>query len=234
MKKKILVQSLLLISLFVVPLTAFSHARLVVPQPRNDDTGDVTGPCGGIPAANPVVTYTAGQSVSVQFEDVIQHAGPFTLSFSAANDANFVLLGTYPERQGTVLIPDVYNETITIPNTPCAQCTLQLAQANSGITYYSCADIAIVATGTPTPIPSMSPMPTPTGTGPNSAQGISSSPPNNNGGAQMASCGSVHDSSGGPGQGPGAALMILLPLAMILLLRQRAAARIKVRSRYRY
>jgi len=141
---------------------AQAHARLVSPVPRtnDDDLKDGAGgaPCGGR-ARNPnaIATYTMGQTVTVRWEETINHAGCFTLKLSQANDQNFIMLAN-PPHSTTGAVPRQYQATITLPaGMTCTACTLQLIQVMSttvpcpitntpvGDSYYSCADVVIVA-----------------------------------------------------------------------------------------
>lgn len=126
---------------------SFAHARWALDglvKPRTDADGIKTGPCGAPRTSNRVTELVAGSSVQVKFESVIYHTGVFKIYFSAANDANFVLLADN--------IKDYANQkfqtyTLTLPNQPCEACTLQLIQTmpDSGNSlYYSCADIRLV------------------------------------------------------------------------------------------
>lgn len=125
---------------------SFAHARWALDglvKPRTDANGIKTGPCGAARTSNRVTDLVAGTKVQVKFESVIYHSGVFKIYFSAASDANFVLLADnikdYPNQQF-----QTYN--LTLPNQPCDACTLQLIQTmpDSGNSlYYSCADIRL-------------------------------------------------------------------------------------------
>lgn len=155
---KVITQILLLTLLSLVSSLLWAHARLdtegVVP-PRSANAGIKTGPCGADPVGTPT-PFHAGSTIIVSWVETIDHPGEYRLSFSPANDANFVLLGNpIPDTQDDGLTPHYYSTTVTLPEEPCAQCTLQLIQVmtdrNPPTNYYSCATIAIIPVDQPLP-----------------------------------------------------------------------------------
>lgn len=164
---------LILCALVIFPQFVHAHARLLpsgsIP-PRNSNAGLKTGPCGNVARTGTNTQLTAGSTVNVQWEEVIDHPGRYEFYFSAANDANFTLLKTVNDDQDGV-IPSgqshQYSTTLTLPSQTCTACTLQMIQvmtenpANPSL-YYSCADIQLISgTPTATPTPSATPTPTP-------------------------------------------------------------------------
>lgn len=155
---------------------AFAHARFKLngtTPPRNNSTGLKTGPCGNIPRTNNPTILVAGQTLKLQWEEVVDHPGYYRVAFSPANDAGFDQ-NIWVARVDDLKDVHQYEATVTVPNTPCTQCSLQMIQYmtenNPPSLYYSCADIEIRPMGTPTPTPtptvSVSPRPTPTATEP--------------------------------------------------------------------
>jgi hypothetical protein len=146
-----------------------AHARFKLngtTPPRNNSTGLKVGPCGNIPRTNAPTKLVAGQNVKIQYEEVVDHPGYYRIAFSPNGDANFdqnILADQLPDTAGAGV--HSYETTITVPSTPCTQCTLQMIQYmtenNPPSLYYSCADIEIVTT-MPSPTPGVSPTPTPT------------------------------------------------------------------------
>lgn len=151
---------------------------------RVDNDGIKTGACGGTPTANQALrtVLTPGQTLEVVFWETIDHTSKYRIGFSADETDNFsvALMDRdqfandmvhpldIPTRQDVagavanrVTDPRAYKFTITVPNTPCEKCSLQLIQkmypaANGGgpyatTSYFSCADIRIVAAGGTTP-----------------------------------------------------------------------------------
>jgi hypothetical protein len=189
--------------------SANAHIRLVSPAPRYEITGNDTGikscPCGlgssnrtcnlATDASDPdgrserVMRVEAGSQLMLSFVEYIDHSGSFRVAFDpdGADVADF---------NANILVPFVMDPSnannmmwqipVTVPNTTCDNCTIQLIQAMNGdmtnpvadptsiSTYYACVDLEIVAPGTlgnppddgetdPTDEPA--PMPMPAGMG---------------------------------------------------------------------
>lgn len=143
----------------------WAHARLkstgdVVP--RSDSAGLKTGPCGGVPRTSNAREFEPGQTITVEWEETINHPGRFEFYFSQANDSGFSLMKTVNDGQdGSADLPHQYSTTITLPRTPCDACTLQMIQVmtenpSNPSYYYSCADIRIRGAST-VPVPSPPP-----------------------------------------------------------------------------
>ena len=152
---------------------ALAHARLKTAGgivPRSTNAGIKIGPCGGVARlANPAV-FPPGATITVEWEETINHPGRFEFFFSPAGDANFQMLKSVPDNQnGTNDLPHQYSTTLTLPNTPCTDCTLQMIQVMTEnpaapSLYYSCADIRLQAGATmPTPMPPTTQPPPTTG-----------------------------------------------------------------------
>ena len=137
---------------------ASAHARWAldgVTPPRNDNAGIKTGPCGGVARTTNPAVFAPGETITVTWEETIDHQGHFIISFSEANDVGFeqnVLIGgpeQLPDDQNGTPLPHQFSTTITLPNVECDACTLQLIQymERSMSNYYSCADIKLVVGG---------------------------------------------------------------------------------------
>jgi hypothetical protein len=149
-----------------IPATVFAHARLVEPKPRTDNPGGKTGPCDGVPRTTMYTQYEAGATITVKFQETIDHSGCFDIDFSPADDKNWVRLKRIQDDAGTA--PDaMYTTTVQLPQgVTCANCTLALRQImvssaagqqlgavctqntpdeldGGPPTYFSCADIRI-------------------------------------------------------------------------------------------
>ncbi len=156
---------LALLFALALPEYASSHARLRngVVIPRSTNPGLKTAPCGGVARTATSAQLVAGQTITVTWEETIQHPGRFEFYFSPAGDANFVLLKSVPDTQdGTNDLPHQYSTTITLPSTPCTACTLQMIQVMTEnpaapSLYFSCADIQILSATGPTPVPTPTP-----------------------------------------------------------------------------
>lgn len=138
---------------------ASAHVVLTKPVPR-DANPHKNGPCGGLPRGNNPTVYNAGDPISINWDETIDHTGCFVLDISmTGDDQNFTPLATIQDPVNAV--PKTYTSTVTLPNVSCAQCTFRLRQlmgadpATCGPntvptdgTYYACADIQINATST--------------------------------------------------------------------------------------
>ncbi|MDH5326858.1 MAG: lytic polysaccharide monooxygenase [Gammaproteobacteria bacterium] len=138
-----LILSLLIITAYSQNLWAHARWKLdgVIP-PRTNSDGLKTAPCGGTMRTSPVI-FGVGQTITVEWEETINHEGYYRISLSQANDENFQQIGqNIPDTTNT----GFYQQDITLPNTTC-DCTLQLIQvmvtASGSSNYYSCSDIHI-------------------------------------------------------------------------------------------
>jgi hypothetical protein len=138
-----------------------AHARLKpagsIP-PRSSNAGIKTGPCGNIARGPNATTIAPGATVTVEWEETINHPGRFEFYFSPAGDANWTLLKSVPDTQDGGGLPHQYTTDITFPNTPCTDCTLQMIQVMtenpaSPSLYYSCANIRLQSAPNPPPPP---------------------------------------------------------------------------------
>lgn len=162
---------------------AFAHARLRAGGSllaRNTLSNKV-GPCGSARTNLPTFLI-AGQSLTVQWEEFIEHPGYYRIAFSPANDQGFdanVLADVIPDRPGASPgNPNLYQQVVTVPSTPCNFCTIQMIQymtedpLNPSL-YFSCADIVILPAGSTLP----SPNPSPTSSAPPSPPSPPPAPP---------------------------------------------------------
>ncbi len=155
-----------LVVLWLVAVPAFGHTRLKIKTssdtstpashfpPRNDSTGLKTGPCGGLPRTSTPVTYKAGSTQTVEWEETIDHPGFFIISLSEKDDANFeahVLISHRTDDKNTPISSGTpghfYSESITLPNITCTACTLQIIQVmgdEGASRYFSCSDVILV------------------------------------------------------------------------------------------
>lgn len=153
-----------------LPGVAGAHARLVDPEPITDDDNAKSGPCGcffngapedptedvtplACPGQFTVTELEPGQTITVVFEETVNHNGDFRLSFSDLTPAQVTkaemdlaanVLYDEPDAVagGTVMA------TVTLPDVECNPCTLQLRQFMEGAStpyYYSCAALRLVA-----------------------------------------------------------------------------------------
>lgn len=157
-----------LIVAFMVPDQVLAHARLRPAgnlPPRSTNAGIKTGPCGGLPrSANPTVLQK-GSTITVSWEETINHPGRFEFYFSLAGDTGWQLLKSVPDDQNGGGLPHQFSTTLTLPDVDCTGCTIQMIQVMtenpaSPSLYYSCADIVLQTLSGPVP-PPVEPPPSP-------------------------------------------------------------------------
>ena len=143
--------SVFFVSLLLSGTTAYGHARLALDgliPPRSVNPGIKQGPCG-VARTNAPTALLGGQTLTVTFEETINHPGRYYVEFSPAGDDNWVRLVEVPDVQAGAL-PHNYTTQVTIPNRDCTDCTIRLIQsmeenpANPSF-YYSCADVTVTA-----------------------------------------------------------------------------------------
>ena len=175
-----------LVVLALAAWPAAAHIELDLPLVRHDqgDNGDnaageinKSGPCG-LGGVNDVrdesraTTLAAGSTFTVTWRETIGHTGRMRIAFAADGqlqsefDAN--VLEELPDPSGSdgnIGDGRKWAAAITLPSTPCANCTLQVIQAMNGnttadvgtpapgSTYFQCADLVLVAEGEPIPPP---------------------------------------------------------------------------------
>lgn len=133
---------------------AYAHARFKLDgltKPRDDATGHKVGPCGNVARTSSPAVFSPGQTITVEWEETINHPGFFRIAFSPANDADFdsyILVDKIPDTQNDANVPHFYQQEITLPDLACTDCTLQLIQYMTEdpvvpTLYYSCADITM-------------------------------------------------------------------------------------------
>jgi MYXO-CTERM domain-containing protein len=154
------------------PRVAAAHSLLVNPPPLSTDDNAKSGPCGCYFGAGPedptedttaakcAANYTttelvAGAQLKVSWKETVNHDGMFRIAFAptpvdgvvkADLDANVL----YDKADTNTVAGTTITATITVPDKPCASCTLQLRQLMTGASkpyYWSCAAIKIVPAG---------------------------------------------------------------------------------------
>ena len=156
--------------LVFVATNASAHSLLVNPPPVTSDDGAKSGPCGcyfgaapedpaedaspsACPAGYKTTTLDAGSKITVMWKETVNHTGKFRVAFSpkainlakrADLDANVL----YEADDTNGMSGATLSTEITVPNTPCTNCVLQLRQFMAGAAtpyYYSCAAVNIVS-----------------------------------------------------------------------------------------
>jgi len=160
----------LVAAVLLAPSVAAAHIQLMYPPART--TMQKTRHCGDPAAARSAspTTLAPGSQLKVVWYETIDHPGHFRISFDADGNDFFIPPNATTTTVGldpTVmvdLIADVqgnfpaggrkYEQTITLPNMECTNCTLQVIQlmtdkppytttATSDDIYYQCADIVL-------------------------------------------------------------------------------------------
>jgi hypothetical protein len=140
----------------LAPVTAHAHILLTSPAPRSADMK--AGPCGaaGSTRGATVATFQPGQTITVEWDETIDHPGHYRISFDDDGNDSFqnpslpedafpqTLTDQIPDRAGG----GHYKQDITLPNISCTNCTLQLVQVMTTAVpyssfYFQCADLVI-------------------------------------------------------------------------------------------
>jgi hypothetical protein len=142
------------LALVLLSGTASAHITMTYPRPRT--TENKTEPCGeGTRHSTRVTRFAPGETITVAWDETVDHPGHYRIAFDDDGDDAFVN-PRYPDDNFPFTlvepIPDKvggrYTQSITLPATPCINCTLQLMQIMTtqvpyNSFYYQCADIII-------------------------------------------------------------------------------------------
>lgn len=144
---------------------AVAHIKLTSPAARYvyTNSGQKTGPCGGGTATGEVTALKAGESITVTWEETINHPGHYrvALDLDGGDDFPDPVSEKDKDVKGNVVayVDDAggkqFSHTFTVPNVACAKCSLQVLQvmtdklpwgpANGDDLYFWCADVSIEA-----------------------------------------------------------------------------------------
>ncbi|HUH02014.1 MAG TPA: SCE4755 family polysaccharide monooxygenase-like protein [Kofleriaceae bacterium] len=144
---------------------ADAHLRLLSPSARYGDS-QKAGPCGvagGVRTTDKVSTFAPGETITLVWDEFIDHPGHFRISFDDDGDDSFVDPATADELDSapSVLedgiadqIGGTYNYQITLPDLECDNCTLQVIQVmtdkppygDGNDIYYQCVDLILTNT----------------------------------------------------------------------------------------
>jgi hypothetical protein len=140
--------------------TAYAHVAMTSPAPRGTD--QKTGPCGksGSVRGTNVATFAPGATITGEWDETVDHPGHYRIAFD--DDGNDFTNPNNPGDafSGTMAEPIAdkaggrYTQSITLPTTPCENCTLQLIQVMTTSVpynsfYFQCADLRIADGGDP-------------------------------------------------------------------------------------
>lgn len=145
--------------------TAQAHIELLTPAARYTPNHQKNDPCGH--ADNPAgegspATYQAGQTITIRFDEYVQHTGHFRVALDMTGTDTFVSPSDFDDFYNSpqVLLDEIADDQdgglheveVTLPDTLCDPCTLQLIQVmtddgawgpGNDDLYFQCADIVI-------------------------------------------------------------------------------------------
>ena len=166
---------LLAFFIMLLPTVAEAHIGLMSPTSRYGPNILKTGPCGaaGGSRSNNVFTFAPGQTITVIWDEYIDHPGHFRISFDEDGDDDFVdppcinnctgYPAVFPDFEqfsnDTVLMDGIQDTSgglttiqVQLPDIECDNCTLQVIQVmydkppyvNPGNDiYYQCIDLIL-------------------------------------------------------------------------------------------
>jgi hypothetical protein len=160
---------------------AHAHVQLGAPLQRNEE--QKSGPCGlaGGTRSDNVCEFQPGATITVQWDETIEHPGHFRLSFDSDGVDDFadptgyddrytapsVLVDGIPDRNVQADGNPTYSQSVTLPDVECDNCTLQLIQVMSdkmpwgpdggSDIYYQCADLVLSQSAPAEPAPGCAP-----------------------------------------------------------------------------
>ena len=153
--------------LAVAAPVALAHVQIVAPKQRHTLQKD--GPCGeeGGKRSQNVCEFQPGATITVQWDETIEHPGHFRISFdedgvdSLIDPADYddfenspaVLEDAIPDRDTDIDGNARYSMQVTLPDVECDNCTLQLIQVmtdkppwgpgGGNDIYYQCSDLVL-------------------------------------------------------------------------------------------
>jgi MYXO-CTERM domain-containing protein len=164
-----------LVTLTIAAGAAQAHVLLVDPKPRDqiDTHKSDTVPCAPPRTATQPVTmmdpmgvaYAGGATITVKFNETVNHPGCFEVDISPGNDMGWVRLGTV-KHTTMGKTPRPYTTTVKLPDgMACDKCTLRVRQymlgaepatcpppsVPAGSTYYQCANVVLKGGAMTTP-----------------------------------------------------------------------------------
>jgi hypothetical protein len=146
--------------------SAAAHFELDAPTKRHDgDNHNKAEPCGSDVNARAeaarVSSFVAGTTVTLRWRETIGHSGSWRISLDVEgsdsadfqNPENVLLTLDDPSgSDGNVGNGNEWEATVSMPGTPCANCTIQIQQIMTtssdpapGQIYSECADIVLLA-----------------------------------------------------------------------------------------
>ncbi|MBI5509415.1 MAG: lytic polysaccharide monooxygenase [Deltaproteobacteria bacterium] len=161
--------------LTLVGAPAFAHVALVSPGSRYGRDVLKVGPCGvaGGERTDRVYGFRPGETITVVFDEYIDHPGHFRISFDADGDDDFVVPASFDDLDTapSVLLDGIADRTgggtyevqVTLPDLECERCTLQVIQVmtdkppygDGNDIYYQCSDLVLTRGELPPPPPGL-------------------------------------------------------------------------------
>lgn len=158
------------------PAVAGAHLELTEPPARYDKYTIKSAPCGAGDGerSETVTTYQAGETITVEWDEYVDHPGHFRIAFdeegaddfeSPACESNCSTTEPQVElyNNDTVLLDDIadddggtYSADVELPDVTCERCTLQVIQVMydkppyeipGNDIYFTCADLELVGSG---------------------------------------------------------------------------------------
>jgi hypothetical protein len=143
----------LLVLVLLAPRLAHAHIAMTFPTPRTEEQKEA--PCGttGSARGDTVAVFRPGETISITWNETVDHAGHYRIAFDDDGDDDFVSpagdddVYNSPAVLADMIADDVggsYSFEITLPDVECERCTIQLVQVMYGSgNYFQCADIAL-------------------------------------------------------------------------------------------
>jgi hypothetical protein len=154
----------LVVASLAVPATASAHIQLTYPTQRTSSLKQPNcGLTGSTRSATPTV-FAPGETITVAWDETIDHPGHFRVSFDDAGEDFTIPLGFDDTTQSENVLFDLisddgtksqFTQEITLPDIECETCTIQVIQmmtdkapyGDGNDIYFQCADIALRAGG---------------------------------------------------------------------------------------
>jgi hypothetical protein len=156
------------LSLAFVSTNAAAHSLLMNPPPVTNDDNAKSGPCGcyfgagpedpnedttalACPANYKTTPLVPGSKLQVTWKETVNHTGKFRVALSTkpinlVTRADLDAAVLYEADDTNTVSGGLVSTTITVPDTECTNCVIQLRQFMSGAAkpyYYTCAAIDI-------------------------------------------------------------------------------------------
>lgn len=143
-----------LATLLLLTGTASAHIAMRSPAPRSVD--QKAGPCGaaGSSRGSNVTEFQPGETITVTWDETVDHPGHYRIALNMDGD-DFENPNNPDDGFPETMVEPIadkgggnYTQQITLPTTPCDNCTLQLVQVMTTAVpynsfYFQCADIRI-------------------------------------------------------------------------------------------